>query len=64
MQATKERVQAMLELQGVPVPDDEIDDVVLRFSTWMAAFEEIEDELGDEMNDCDPIPPVYPREDF
>ena len=64
MHVTEEYVRSMLALQGIPVPEDEIPNIVLRFSLWMKAFNEIETALGARMNDVDPIPPVYPHEEF
>lgn len=64
MKATKEQIRAMLAVQGMEVPENELDDVVLRFSTWMASLDEIEAELGSLMDEIDPIPPIYPREGF
>lgn len=64
MQVTEEYVRSMLALQGVPVPESEINNVFLRFSLWMKAFNEIEELLGEQMDGVDPIPPVYPHEDF
>jgi len=61
---TEDYVRAALALQGIPVPEEEIGNVVLRFSLWMKAFNEIENALGTRMDDVDPVPPVYPHEDF
>ena len=64
MLVTEEYVRSTLALQGIPVPESEIQNVFLRLSLWMKAFNEIEAALGTQMNDVDPIPPVYPHEDF
>ena len=64
MHVTEEYVRSMLAVQGIPVPESEIPNIVLRFSLWMKAFNEIESVLGSRMNEVDPIPPVYPHEDF
>jgi hypothetical protein len=61
---TEEYVRSMLAVQGIPVPESEIPNIVLRFSLWMKAFNEIESVLGSRMNEVDPIPPVYPHESF
>ena len=61
MNITKEQVRVLSEMQGLSVPDDELDAIATRMSIWMTAFEQIEDELGDEMNRTDPIPPVLPH---
>jgi hypothetical protein len=64
MNVTEEYVRSTLALQGIPVRENEIPNIVLRFSLWMKAFNEVESALGLQMNDVDPIPPVYPHEDF
>jgi hypothetical protein len=64
MHVTEEYVRSTLALQGIPVPESEIHNVFLRLSLWMKAFNEIEAALGAQMDDVDPIPPVFPHEDF
>ena len=64
IKVTEAYVRAALDLQGIPVPEDEINNVFLRLSLWMKAFNEIETALGDQMDEVDPIPPVYPHEEF
>jgi hypothetical protein len=61
---TADQVRTMLEVQGLRIPEDEMKNVAIRFSTWLAALAEIEAVLGDRMNEVDPIPPVYPQEEF
>ncbi|MCK0207504.1 hypothetical protein MWN33_05595 [Starkeya koreensis] len=63
-EVSEEYVRAALAFQGVPVPPDELRNVHLRLSLWMKALNEIEAVLGEQMNDVDPIPPVYPQEEF
>lgn len=64
MKVTEEYVRSALALQGIPVPESEMQNVFLRLSLWMKAFNEIESALGDKMDEVDPIPPVYPHEEF
>lgn len=61
---SKEQVRALLGVQRLQIPDDEIENVRVRLATWLTALQEIESVLGEEMDLVDPIPPVYPREDF
>jgi hypothetical protein len=63
-EVTTDQVRTMLEVQGLRIPEDELKNVAIRFSTWLAALAEIEAVLGDRMNEVDPIPPVYPQEEF
>lgn len=64
MRVTRDFVEAGLALNGVPVPEDEIENVRLRLELWLAALEEVETAIGAEMNAVDPIPPVYPRPEW
>ncbi len=38
--------------------------ITIRVSALLSAMEEIEADLGEEMNWVDPVPPVFLREDF
>ena len=64
MRITKDQAHLLLSVQGLDLPDADLDEVALRLSTWLTALEQIEAELGKAMNVVDPIPPVYPRETF
>lgn len=64
MRITKDQASLLLAVQGLELPDGDLDEVALRLSTWLTALEQIEAELGTAMNAVDPIPPVYPRETF
>lgn len=64
MNLTTEQVKVMTQLQGLTIPDDELSNIATRLSTWLTAMEQIEAELGEQMNAVDPIPPVFPREEF
>jgi hypothetical protein len=63
-EVTSEYVRIMLRFQGIPVPDDEIENIRLRLSLWFQALNDIEDAVGEQMNEVDPVPPVYPHEEF
>lgn len=56
-------VRVLLKLQALEVPEGDLPEIALRLSTWLSALEEIEAELGDAMDEVDPIPPVYPRQE-
>jgi hypothetical protein len=64
MRITRDQARVLLEVQGLELPEADIDEIALRLSTWLTALEQIERELGEAMNAVDPIPPVYPREEF
>jgi hypothetical protein len=64
MQLDATRIRSMAELVGFEIPEPELEPIAIRLSELLAAMEEIERELGTEMDRVDPIPPVFPREDW
>jgi hypothetical protein len=64
MKVTEAYVRAGLALQGMPIKEEEIPNVLNRLTIWLKALDQIEASIGDAMNTVDPIPPVFPREDF
>jgi len=55
----------LLELQGMKqVPAEDMENIALRLTTWLTAMEKIEAEMSAEINAAEPIPPVFPREEF
>lgn len=64
MKITTKEIQTMARVQNLNIPKDELDNVATRLSTWLTAMEQIEAELGAEMDAVDPIPPVFPREEY
>jgi hypothetical protein len=64
MQLTTRQVREMALALSLDIPDADIENVRLRLSTLLTAMEEIERELGKEMDRTEPVPPVYPHEEF
>lgn len=64
MIVSKELVKSLCEMQGLKVPEAEMDNVAIRLSTWMSAMEQIEADMGALIQTVDPIPPVFPKEDI
>jgi len=64
MELTTDDVRNLAKTIGLDIPDADLNTVALRLSGLLALMEEVEKELGDEMDRVDPIPPVYPREEF
>jgi hypothetical protein len=64
MQITREQVHAMAAAVGLAIPERDVANVAIRLSALLGAMEGIELELGDKMDRVDPVPPVFPREDF
>ena len=64
MQINREQVRLLTQMQGIQVPENELDSIAIRLTTWLSALDEIEKEIGPQINTAEPIPPVYPREEF
>ena len=64
MDMSKDDVRNLAKIIGLEIPDEDLNTVALRLSSLLALMNEIENDLGDEMDKIDPIPPVYPREEF
>ncbi len=64
MELTKDDVRNLAKASNLEIPEGDLNTVALRLSSLLDLMEQIEMELGDEMDKVDPIPPVYPREEF
>lgn len=64
MELTREQVQQMAKAVNLEIPEAEIGNVVIRLSYLLTAMEAIEREVGEQMDLVDPVPPVFPCEDF
>ena len=64
MELTKDDVRNLAKTIGLNIPDRDLNTVALRLSGLLALMDEVEKDLGEEMDKVDPIPPVYPREEF
>lgn len=61
---TREQTQALALIAGLDIPEQDLDNVTLRLSALLDSMAGIEAELGAEMDAVEPLPPVFPREDF
>lgn len=61
---TREQTRALALIAQLEIPDEDLDNVTLRLSALLDSMAELEAELGEEMNAVEPLPPVFPREDF
>lgn len=61
---TREQTRALALIAGLDIPEQDLDNVTLRLSALLDSMAEIESELGAEMDAVEPLPPVFPREDF
>lgn len=64
MKLTHEEVRVLARTVGLEIPDEDIANVTLRLSALFSAMQTIEAELGSAMDAVDPVPPVYPHEEF
>jgi hypothetical protein len=60
----REQTQALALIAGLNIPEGDLDNVTLRLSALLESMEELETELGTEMDAVEPLPPVFPEEDF
>ena len=64
MKLTRDEVRVLAAAVDLKIPDGDLDNVTIRVSALLSAMDQIEAEMGEEMNAVDPLPPVFPREDF
>lgn len=64
MKLTIEQTRTLAAAAGLEIPDADLENVTLRASALLASMARLEAELGDELDTVEPLPPVFPREDF
>jgi len=65
MKFTKDDIRTMARAVNLEVTDEsDLEVMAIRLSSLLEVMETIEQEIGEEMNNIDPIPPVYPKEPF
>lgn len=64
MKLTRDQTQVLAAAAGLDIPEEDLDSVTLRVSALLESMVQIEAELGAEMDGVEPVPPVFPREDF
>ncbi len=64
MELTTEQVREMARVIGLDIPEADLTSVAIRLSGLLTVMEEIERDIGVRMDEVDPVPPVYPREEF
>ncbi|MDB5923797.1 MAG: hypothetical protein JWN13_2733 [Betaproteobacteria bacterium] len=64
MELTKEQLIALAQTISLEIPESDLENVRVRLTTLLTEMEGIERELGAEMDTVEPVPPVYPREEF
>ena len=61
---TTEQVRQMARVVRLDIPEPDINDVTVRLAALLSCMEEIDRELGPRLETVDPVPPVFPHEDF
>jgi hypothetical protein len=64
MKLTRDQVKVLAAAVNLEIPEPDLDNVTIRVAALLSAMENIEAELGQEMDAVEPLPPVFPREDF
>ena len=64
MKLTHDDVRFLGRTVGLQIPNEDIANVTLRLEALFSAMEAVEAELGSAMDEVEPLPPVFPREDF
>lgn len=64
MKLTRDQVKTLAATVGLEIPEEDLDNVTLRVSALLESMARIEADLGAEMDAVEPVPPVFPREDF
>ena len=64
MKLTRDQVKLLAGAVGLEIPEEDLENVSIRIGSLLAEMESIEAELGAEMDKVEPLPPVFPREDF
>ena len=64
MELTNHDIRNLAKTIDLDIPEEDLKIVALRLSGLLSLMDQIEKEQGDELDKVDPIPPVYPREEF
>lgn len=64
MKLTRDQTRVLAAAAGLEIPEEDLDNVTFRVSALLESMAQIEAELGEEMDAVEPVPPVFPREDF
>jgi hypothetical protein len=65
MKFTKDDIRTMARAVNLEITDEsDLNVMAIRLSSLLEVMETIEQEIGEEMNKIDPVPPVHPKEPF
>ncbi|HAA90975.1 MAG TPA: hypothetical protein DCS82_04175 [Rhodospirillaceae bacterium] len=65
MKFSKDDIRTMAQAVNLEIEDEEdLKVMAIRLSSLLEAMEEIEKQIGKEIDEIEPVPPVYPTEPF
>ena len=64
MKVDRDQLKALAAAAGLEIPEADFENVRIRVQSLLTAMEAIEAELGERMDAVEPLPPVFPREDY
>ena len=64
MKISREQLEALAAAVDLEIPEQDFENVRIRVQSLLSAMEAIEAELGERMDAVEPLPPVFPREDY
>lgn len=64
METDRNRVETLATFVGLAIPESDLEPIAIRLGELLSAMATIERELGAEMDEVDPIPPVFPHPDW
>ena len=64
MEFTPEQIRELARTIQLDIPQADLQNVAFRLGTLLTSMEAIERELGAQMDQTEPVPPVYPQEIF
>lgn len=64
MSISREETAALARTVGLSIPEADMEDLTARINFFFLAIEELEADLGEGLYRFEPVPPVFPQEDF
>jgi hypothetical protein len=64
MNLSHDQVEALAKTIGLDIPPEEIPHVLRQLAALLTAMQEAEDRIGHLLDAVEPVPPVFPHEDF
>ena len=63
MKLTLEDVRGLARAVDLDIPEPELNEVFLRLQSLMLLMEEVESEIGTQLDSVEPVPPILPVDD-